>query len=334
MTIRVFLVLTSLLLLALALAGSPAVQIGGRGGAPGGRVLEPQVVTPTQPPPISDPDMVLLTVSVTGAQNAAVTGIDKSRFEVLEDGVEQELRYFWEDSRPITVGFVFDASARMDVNDKVYVLRDAGSSFLKNKNANDEYFVVRLSDFADVAVSFTTDPMMLPKAFPAVGETALYDGIHVALDVIKEAANPRKVVLVITSGGDRCCSDNNKTTTEDKLKEFAIRQPVQIYPVFIVDMIEDAEAEFIHRDGIVLEDLARMTGGRMYSAPNAARGVEAICAEIARGLKTQYLVGYKSTNAAKDGKRRGVRVKVNSPEGSPKLNVWTKAGYYAPKARG
>jgi hypothetical protein len=59
--------------------------------------------------------------------------------------------------------------------------------------------------------------------------------------------------------------------------------------------------------------------------------VEALTAEVARGLKTQYLVGFKSTRLEHDGKRRGVKVKVNAPEGSPKLNAWTKSAYYARK---
>jgi hypothetical protein len=100
-----------------------------------------------------------------------------------------------------------------------------------------------------------------------------------------------------------------------------------------VDTIEDADSEMVHRDAIVLGDLASMTGGRMYNAPNAARGVEAIMAEVARGLKTQYILGFKSTRPEMDGKRRGVKVKVSSPEGSPKLSVWTKAGYYTRKEK-
>src|SRR5262249_11988386 len=97
--------------------------------------------------------------------------------------------------------------------------------------------------------------------------------------------------------------------------------------------ISAADAEFVHRDATVLDDLATWTGGQMYMSPNSARSVEAFAAEIARGLKTQYLVGYKSTNTVRDGKRRGVKVKVNSAEGSPKLSVWTKAAYWAPKER-
>jgi VWFA-related protein len=307
-----------------------AAQIGGRRGGPAPNPAVPEV--PTQPPPLTDPDTVLLQVSVTGPQNNAATGVARERFKVFEDGVEQTLTYFWEDSRPITVGFIFDDSARMGENDKVYVLKEAGASFLKGKNAQDEYFVVRMSDFPDVVVSFTTDASQVPQTYAAVGETALYDAIHVGLDVIKEAANPRKFLFVITSGGDRCCSDNNKRVTDQQLLSYALKQPVQIYSLFVVDNIADEESEFVHRDANLLGDLANATGGRMTNAPNSARTVEVLAAETARGLRTQYLVGYKSTKAVKDGKRRGVRVRVSSSQNQPELSVWTKAAYYAPKA--
>jgi Ca-activated chloride channel family protein len=303
-----------------------------RGGVFGQPEVQP-AVAPLQPPPVTDPETVLLNVSVTGPQNNAATGLGKERFQVFEDGVEQQIAYFWEDSRPITVGFVLDDSERMGVNDKISVLRDAGASFLKGKRAEDEYFVVRVSDFPDVVVSFTTDPRHMPMTYAAVGETALYDAIHVGLDVIKEAANFRKMLLIITSGGDRCCSDNNKRVTDQQLIAHALKQPVQIYSLFVVDAVEDEESEFVHRDANLLNDLAMVTGGRMSNAPNGARGVEALAAEVARGLKTQYIVGYRPTDMVRDGKRRGVRVRVNSPEGQPKLNVWTKAAYYAPKER-
>jgi VWFA-related protein len=240
------------------------------------------------------------------------------------------MTYFWEDSRPITVGFMFDDSSRMDTNDKIYVLKDAAQAFLQNKDPRDEYFLVRMGSLADVAVSFTTETKNLPLNYLPTGETALYDSVYVGLAVIKEAANPRKLLVVITSGGDRCCSLDNKRTTEEMLKAFALKQNVEIYPVFIADNVEDADSEFVHRDAIVLGDLATMTGGRMYNPGNAARMVEATMAEIARGLKTQYMVGFKSPRLP-DGKRRGVKVRVDSPEGSQKLSVWTKAGYYSRK---
>ena len=84
----------------------------------------------------------------------------------------------------------------------------------------------------------------------------------------------------------------------------------------------------IPQDDNNLALLAGATGGHDYQASNSQGGVDAIASEVARALKTQYLIGYKSTNNAKDGKRRGLKVKVNPPEGSPKLKVWTKSGYY------
>ena len=306
----------------------------GNAGGPPGALTRGADTAPTvaaQPPPVTDLETVFLTVNVTGAQNNSVAGIVRDRFQILEDGVEQQISYFWEDSRPITVGFVFDDSARMNVNDKVLVLKDAAQSFLKGKDSRDEFFVVRMSDFADVVQPFTTDVKNLPLNYPSTGETALYDAVYVGLAVIKEAANPRRLLVVITSGGDRCCTDNNRRTTEDMLKSFALKQNVQVFTLFVVDDVTDAESEFVNRDAIVMGDLASMTGGRMSNAPNAARGVEALTAEIARGLKTQYLIGFKSTRPDHDGKRRGVKVKVSSPEGSPKLSAWTKAAYYSPK---
>jgi len=319
------------LLVALTFSGL-SLQRGGTGiGIGGGRgpgVPDAAATNPSQPPALTDLDTVMLNVSVTGRDNNSVRGITQDRFHVFEDGVEQKMTYFWEDSRPITVGFIFDDSDRMNTNDKIYVLKEAAQSFLQNKDARDEYFVVRMGDLPDVVTSFTTERKNLPVNYTAVGETALYDATYVGLAVIKEAANARKVLVVVTSGGDRCCSDNNKRTTEAMLKSFALKQNVEIYPVFVVDTIEDEDSEYVHRDAIVFGDLATMTGGRMYNPPNSARTVEATLAEIARGLKTQYLVGFKSPRLP-DGKRRGVKVKVDNPEGAPKISVWTKAGYYA-----
>jgi len=323
------------LIVALTVAGSLEAQRGGGAqggiGAPLTRGSDTTTIVSVQPPPVTDFDTVVLTVNVTGAQSNAVAGITRDRFEVFEDGVEQKVSYFFEDNRPMTVGFIFDDSARMNTNDKVLVLKDAAQSFLKGKDPRDEFFVVRMSDLADVVLSFTTDVKSLPVNYPSSGDTALYDAVYVGLSVIKEAANPRRFLVVITSGGDRCCSDNNRRTTEDMLKGFALKQNVQIYTLFLVDDVSDEESEFVNRDAIVLGDLATMTGGKMSNAPNAARGVEALTAEIARSLRTQYLVGFKSTRPEHDGKRRGVKVRVSSPEGSPKLNAWTKAAYYARK---
>jgi Ca-activated chloride channel family protein len=47
-------------------------------------------------------------------------------------------------------------------------------------------------------------------------------------------------------------------------------------------------------------------------------------------LKNQYVLGYASTNPAKDGRWRKIKVKLNAPKGLPSLSVRSKTGYFAP----
>jgi len=275
---------------------------------PGGRLA------PVDPPPL-ELDLELLTVTVTN-KDGAVTGLGKDRFQVLEDGVEQKISYFWVDSRPISMGFVIDGSSAVDdlMNEAI---RGAGPAFLKNKRTDDEYFVIVFSDNPSMVVTYTTDPKLMPRVFPQSGEEPLYDAIYTGIDAMKEAANPRRMILVITAGGD-----NGKGQNQDQLVNYAIKQPVQVYSIDLGGASEMAN---------VMDLLAGVTGGQSSLTGASSYLVERICSDLALALKTQYLIGYKSTNTAKDGHRRGVKVKVSSPSGSPKLNVWTKSGYYAQK---
>lgn len=321
--------------------------ISGRGGSVGTNPRDSQNAQPAQPvskePPPLESDLVLLTVSVTGPDNKALPALTQDRFQVLEDGVEQKILYFWEDSRPISVGFLLDDSSYMSVNNKYDDLRDVIPAFLKGKNPEDEYFLIQFSTFPRMTVSYTTDTKQAPPSIGGTGadnstpDTALNDGIYMGLESIKEAANPRKALLVVTAGGDRGCDGSLQTMKSEQLLGFAVKQPVQIYSAMIAEDWtmsnggNPCDQQSI--DANNLDELASSTGGHAYLAGNSQGSIDSIATEIARALKTQFLIGYKSTNTTMDGHRRGVKVKVNPPEGSPKLKVWTKNSYYARKEK-
>jgi len=308
---------------------------------------------PTEPPPL-EADMVLLSVSVITGDNRPVPLLARDRFEVFEDGVKQTITYFFLDNRPVTVGLLIDDSGFMAKNQKDQNLRDLIPTFLKGKSPADEFFVVQFSSFPRMTVSYTTDAKLAPALFPIVSEatpnTALSDAIYLGIEAIKEAANPRKALLVITAGGDKGCdpeSTVSTTTTSTstnklatvfgqpipaiKLVSFAMNQPAQIYSMLIDDdwsKAGDDESPCIQipKDGNTLDELAGVTGGKAYIVANSQGSVSAIASEVARALKNQYLIGYKSTNTAMNGKRRGVKVKLNGSDDAPKLKVWTKSG--------
>ena len=273
-----------------------------------------------------DVDLVLVNATVTDSLNRYVSGLGQEHFQIWEDKLEQKIAYFSAEDVPISLGMIFDVSGSM--KDKISTARDAAVTFLKTGNPEDEYFLVEFANRPEVAADFTTDVSKLQSKLifaPAKGMTAMYDAVYVGLEKLKEGTNPKKALLLITDG-----EDNRSRYTFQNVKDFVKEQDVQIYGIGIVDEW-NSQLSAGHTGRAMIEELADTTGGRAFF-PDSVYELEDICTKIAVELKNQYVIGYHSTNAAKDGKWRKLRMKVNPPKGIQHLNVRSKAGYYAPMA--
>ena len=288
-------------------------------------VEKPQ--TPPKNPTLKvDVDLVLVNATVTDPQNRYVTGLEKEHFQIWEDKLEQKIEYFSAEDVPISLGVIFDVSGSM--KDKISTARDAAVTFLKTGNPEDEYFLVEFANRPEVAEDFTTDVTRLQNRLiftPAKGMTAMYDSVYLGLEKLKEGNNPKKALLLITDG-----EDNRSRYTFSNVKDFVKEQDVQIYGIGIVDNF-NSQLGSGHTGRAMVEELSDLTGGRAFF-PDSVYDLEDICTKIAVELKNQYVIGYSSTNAAKDGKWRKLRLKINPPKGLPHLNVRSKSGYYAPLA--
>ena len=275
-----------------------------------------------------DVDLVLVNATVTDPQNRYVTGLEQDHFQIWEDKLEQKIAYFSAEDVPISLGVIFDISGSM--KEKISTARDAAVTFLKTGNPDDEYFLVEFANRPEVAEDFTTDPTKLQNRLifaPAKGMTAMYDSVYLGLEKLKEGSNPKKALLLITDG-----EDNRSRYTFANVKDFVREQDVQIYAIGIVDAY-NSQLGTGHSGRAMIEELADLTGGRAFF-PDTVYDLEDICTKIAVELKNQYVIGYESTNEAKDGKWRKLRLKVNPPKGLPRLNIRNKSGYYAPLADG
>ena len=58
-------------------------------------------------------DMVVLNATEQNLKGAPVSGLDKNDFQVYEDGVQQQIKYFSHEDIPVTVGLVVDSSGSM-----------------------------------------------------------------------------------------------------------------------------------------------------------------------------------------------------------------------------
>lgn len=258
-----------------------------------------------------DVDLVLFNVTVTDSNNRFVQNLKAENFQLFEDKLEQKILYFSSDVAPVSLGIVFDISHSM--HKKLDFAQQAAAKFLESGTPDDEYFLVEFSNRAKVAHGFTTDINRLRDrlAFkPAEGSTALYDGIYLGLAQLKKGQNPKKALLLITDG-----EDNHSRYSRGDIREFIREADAQI---FAIDL-----------GRALLSDIAEMTGGRSYRA--SEDNLEEVCEKIALELKSQYVIGYESSNTNKDGKFRKVRVRVEPPAGMGKLGVRTREGYYAPK---
>jgi len=271
-----------------------------------------------------DVDLVLVNATVTDSLNRYVSGLESNHFQIWEDKVEQKVEYFNAEDVPISVGVIFDVSGSM--KDKIATARNAAATFLKTGNPDDEYFLVEFANRPEVAADFTTDVTKLQNKLllaPAKGMTAMYDSVYLGLEKLKQGSNPKKALLLITDG-----EDNRSRYTFQNVKDFVKEQDVQIYGIGIVDDWS-SQLSAGHTGRAMIEELADTTGGRAFF-PDSVYELEDICTKIAIELKNQYVIGYHSTNGAKDGKWRKLRLKVNPPKGIQHLNVRSKQGYYAP----
>jgi Ca-activated chloride channel family protein len=254
--------------------------------------------------------------------------LESEHFQIWEDKVEQKIEYFSAEDVPISIGVIFDVSGSM--KDKIATARQAAATFLKTGNPEDEYFLLEFANRPEVASDFTTDITKLQSKLlltPAKGMTAMYDSVYLGLEKLKEGSNPKKALLLITDG-----EDNRSRYTFQNVKEFVKEQDVQIYGIGIVDEW-NSQLSAGKTGRAMIEELASLTGGGAFF-PDSVYELEDICTKIAVELKNQYVIGYHSTNEAKDGKWRKIRLKVNPPKGIQRLNVRAKQGYYAPMADG
>src|SRR5262249_45863123 len=134
----------------------------------------------------------------------------------------------------------------------------------------------------------------------AEGATALYDGLYLGLSQVKAGHHPKQAVLLITDG-----EDNHSRYNRGDIREIVRESNAQIY---VLDL-----------GRALVDDLAEMTGGHSYRV--SVNDLEDTCEKIARELKSQYVIGYQSTNLNRDGKFRKVRVRATPPAGMSRLHV-------------
>jgi len=274
----------------------------------------------------SDIDMTLVNVTVTDPLDRLVTGLEKEHFRVFEDGIEQEVQTLSSEDVPVSIGLVFDMSSSM--SDKVEKAREAAVEFMRTANPRDQFFLVSFNDRAELTSGFTSsvDELQTRMMFTSShGRTALLDAVYLGLSQMRGAHNSKRALLIISDGGD-----NHSRYNENDVKNYLKEADCQLYAIGIFDPIGIRSRTTEELEGpSLLSEMTEMTGGRVFPVGNLGE-LPDIAAKIGMELRNQYVLGYKSSNAHRNGAWRKIRVKMRPPKGLPPLNVFARTGYYAP----
>ncbi len=256
-----------------------------------------------------------------------VQDLKKENFEVTEDGVKQTILSFQHTDLPVSIGLVIDNSGSM--SRKRPAVNKSALDLIEASNPQDEAFVVNFSDEAFIDQDFTSSVSKLRDGLGHIesrGGTALYDAVVASADkLVADGKRPKQVIVIITDGEDNAST----LTLEQTIRRVQQLSGPVIYSIGLLfgDDMTRSEARHARR---ALEMLSGETGGMAFF-PKTIEQVDQIAAEVARDIRSQYTIGYRSTKPTTEPGFRRVVVTASAP-GMGKLDVRTRTGYF-PVAR-
>jgi Ca-activated chloride channel family protein len=280
-------------------------------------------------------DLVTVVTTIIPPPGEKASGLQREDFEVLEDGVAQELSNFARESEtPLRLVMLFDTS--LSVAPRLNFEKKAAAKFFERVlRTQDQAAVFSVATEVTILQDFTNRVPLLVSAIRQLksqGATSLYDGVYLAANYLKPARG-RRVIVLVTDGGDTASGKSLKTALRQVQAVDAL-----IFAVYTGDLWKSENLRNLAAER-ALEALTGETGGEVYHPKlpaqdeaiqddeQALKELDAAFTRLADELRTQYILGFYSNNEARDGRFRKLAVRVKKPG----FTVRARTGYYAPK---
>jgi VWFA-related protein len=279
--------------------------------------------------------LVNVQVSVVDRRGRFVPDMKKEDLLIEEDGRRQEIRNFArENELPLTLAMLIDTSpsVRPVFDEEKKTAEGFLESILRMK---DLALVMGFDREVTLVQDYTDSPRQLIRAIDDLkigGGTSVYDAVYLACKEKLADEAGRKAIILISDGED--------TTSKLKLNEALIaahRSDAVIYGIFNAATRSFVSGPYGRRGGGVviggggdigtLKKFSDETGGTTFSLTRD-NSFQRIFDQIAEELRSQYSLGYVSTNTAKDGKYRQIKVVARGSG----YTVKARKGYYAAKS--
>jgi len=268
-------------------------------------------------------DLVHFDVTVTDKTGTLVEGLTADDFELLENGARQSLSVFaagQRDAAPdLHLGILIDVSGSMGPLENVrYITLEV----LNRLPEAAGYTLIMVGNDARVTRFARGDFATLVERVRRITRrdsesTALWDGFRSYLGAVTEQPG-RHALVVFTDGRDTAST----ATFQHVLRAFR----GSAVTVFSVDF---GEARGSAHE-LQLRQISEDTGGAMMFAYTRNQ-MDDVYRRIVGEVRSQYGLGYVSTDPRQDGRWRDVTIRLVRPE-HQRLRLRTRAGYYAATA--
>jgi len=231
----------------------------------------------------NDGRSTLVTVSVTDASGQSISGLTAADFTLsgpwanagaVITGVESVT----DDALPLAVVLVIDTSSSM-AGQPLALTKSAARNFIESLSENDSVALVSFNDDPVLVQDYTTDRAALLSALdnlPFGGQTSLYDGAAVGVEVAARAPYPRRAVVLLSDGAEY---GGASIQSREAGREAAGVSGVPVYTIGLG----------FGTDRTYLRDLADSTNGRFYESP-APEDLPGIYNELAELFRSQYVL--------------------------------------------
>jgi Ca-activated chloride channel homolog len=257
-------------------------------------------------------EAVLVPVIVTEG-GRFVPGLRKADFEVLEDGVPQQVLALASEESPLDLVLAIDISGSME--GALEDVKSAVKQLLSQLRTGDAATLIGFNDTTFLVAEREKDQRAREEAVDLLGAwggTALYDATVRAIDLV--GRNPGRKGVVVFSDGD----DRHSLTSPEKA---AVRVQGGNAMLYTIGFGAGASVTTLRAR---LNQYASATGGRAFFPTQSAELGRAF-GDIIAELSNQYVLSYISTNARRDGAWRAIRVRVRTG----KYEVRARRGYQA-----
>ena len=269
-----------------------------------------------------DVNMTLVPITVMDGWGRNVLGLHRGNFRVFDGAEQRPIAAFARLDAPISVGLIYDSSGSM--RSKFGIARQAPVQLFEKLNPEDEAFLVTVSDRSVLRNDFTSDfgAILNRLLFIAPsGTTSLLDGVHLALQRIRHAHNPRRALIIVSDGGD-----NHSRFSRREMSRMASESEAQIFSICLYQSPQsDEEIEGPE----LLDKLVKVSGGINFMIDDPAE-LPGAFTQIGVALHNQYLIGYYPPEDARAGTYRKVKVQLVVPVGTPHLDIFARSGYFVP----